>query len=84
MEYYINYHTGAGKEIASDLDGAKRIADSGTAYTQEAITIHDDTGAEVTRRNWYGLAYDPDSDTETEDPICFGDFGYYGDWVDVW
>lgn len=83
MEYYINYHTGSGNETAADLDEAKRIADENAAYTQEAITIHDETGDEVARRNWWGVKYDPENDPDTEDPICFGDYGYYGDWTEM-
>lgn len=83
-KYYINYHTGAGDfEFSGTLAQAQAAADDDAAYTQAPITIHDaETGEEVSRRNWYGSAYDPDT-TPEDDPICFGDYGYYSDWI-IW
>ena len=82
-KYYI-YHTGAGDfEFSGTLAQAQAAADDDAAYTQAPITIHDaETGEEVSRRNWYESAYDPDT-TPEDDPICFGDYGYYSDWI-IW
>lgn len=81
-KYYINHHTGAGNEyIDGTLADAMQAADAGASYTQEPITIHDDTGAEVARRQWWGVKYDPDEDDAPEDDIIgYGDYGYYGAW----
>lgn len=78
--YYINYHTGAGDDTADTLDEAMKLADEGAAYTKCGITIEDENGNEVAGRNWYGVPYSEDDDEPSDDPICFGDFGYYGDW----
>ncbi|TCL43205.1 hypothetical protein [Harryflintia acetispora] len=78
--YYINYHTGAGDNNAETLEQAKVLADQGAAYTQQPITIHDEDGEEVARRNWFGVEYNAEDDQETMDPITYGSFGYYGDW----
>ena len=79
MKYYINYNTGAGNEWADTLEAAKELADDGAAYTQQPIIIEDEDGKEVTRRPWWGVQYDEDEGDET-DPICFGSYGYFGDW----
>lgn len=79
MKYYINYNTGAGNEWADTLDEAKEIADNGAAYTQKDIVIEDEDGNEITRRPWWGVQYDEDEGDEIN-PICFGNFGYFGDW----
>lgn len=79
--YIINYHTGAGNEHAATLDEAKRIADEGAAYTQQPIVIEDEDGREITRRPWWNVAYNGDVFPENN-PICFGHYGYYGDWTD--
>ena len=45
--------------------------------------IDDETSRQpVAIRNWYGVAYDEEEAYE-ENPICFGDFGYYGDWIEL-
>lgn len=79
MRYYINYNTGIGNEWADTLEEAKAIADDGAAYTQRDITIEDEDDNEVLRRPWWGVGYDEDESSD-DDPICFGDFGYFGDW----
>ena len=79
--YYINYCTGAGNERADTLEEAKRIADNGAAYTQQPIIIEDEDGREITRRPWWNVAYNGHALPETN-PICYGDYGYYGDWTD--
>lgn len=77
--YYINYNTGVGNETAETLKDAKRKADEGAAYTQCDIDIYDDNRNLITTRTWYGCM----TDVETmNDPITFGDFGFYADWTD--
>lgn len=78
MTYYVRFHTGAGDEEAATLEEAKKLADEGAAYTQQSISIEDEDGAVVLTRPWIGVAYDADSGSE--DPIDFGQFGYYADW----
>ena len=56
-----------------------QIADEGAAYTQQKITIEDENGETVMTRPWWGVEYDPGED-DCEEPICFGSYGYYGDW----
>lgn len=97
VKYYIDYNTGAGNEYAETLEEAKALADEGACYTQQSIHIYEvesetdndidydyyDTPRQpVAIRNWYGVAYDEEESYE-ENPICFGDFGYYDDWVDL-
>lgn len=77
-KYYINYNTGAGNEWADTLEAAREIADNGAAYTQQPIVIEDEDGNEVTRRPWWGVAYN--EEVPEDNPICLGDWGYYGDW----
>lgn len=79
MKYYIDYNTGAGNEWGDTLEDAQRIADAGASYTQCPIVITDEDGNEVSRRNWWGLAYD-ENEVPEENPIRFGNFGYYSDW----
>ena len=82
MKYFVKYHTGAGDfEFNGTLDEAKAAADEGAAYTQQSITICDESGAEIACRVWYGVAYDDAADDQ-ENPIRFGDFGFYADWSD--
>ena len=80
MKYFINYHTGAGNQtITGTLEDAQKIADEGAAYTGADITIEDEDGNTVMIRCWWGVKFDPETD-DSADPICFGDYGYYGDW----
>ena len=80
MKYYINYHTGAGNEwIEGTLEEAMAAADRGAAYTQENITVEDESRSVVASRNWYGVDY-ASADVAEENPIRFGDYGYYADW----
>ena len=82
MTYFINYHTGAGN-TTDDFDSlfdAMLDADDGVSYTQGNITIEDAKGGIIAQRSWFGYKYDPDED-ECENPIKFGSFGFYADWV---
>lgn len=81
VKYFIDYGTGAGNlwMITKDLNNVKQFADESASYTQESILILDESGEEVTRRTRVGCC----SGVEDQDnPITFGDFGYYADWSD--
>lgn len=77
--YYVNYHTGVGNRTADTLEEAMELADKGAAFTRCNITIDDEHGNVVAGRQWYAVPYSED-DESSDDPICFGDFGYYDDW----
>lgn len=77
--YYINYHTGVEDDTAETIEQAMQIADDAACYTQQKITIEDGNGNVVMTRPWWGVEYDPNED-DCENPICFGSYGYYGDW----
>ena len=83
--YKINYHTGAGNQTIENkpLEEVMEIADKGAAYTQQNISITDENDNEVACRRWYGydIQNDIDNDIEHENPISFGTFGFYADWV---
>jgi hypothetical protein len=79
--YTINYHTGAGNlEIDSDLQDAMSVADEGATYTQQPITIEDEDGNEVARREWYGVTTGIE---DQQNPIQFGTYGFYADWYEL-
>ena len=82
MQYYIDYHTGAGNEwVKGTLEQAMARADEEAEYTQQDITIKDGDGREVARRTWYGVEYDPTETEESEDEVIqFGQFGHYSAW----
>lgn len=80
--FRIDYNTGAGNiEMVGDLEEAQAAADEGAAYTGQPIIIYDANGNEVSRREWYGVKYNPD-EADATDPIEFGDYGYYADWTE--
>ena len=78
LNYLVNFHTGAGNFTADTLEEAMVRADEAAAYTQQDISIDDDNGTPIAIRRWYGVAYDPV--LPEENPIDFGDFGFYADW----
>ena len=82
--YRVDYNTGEGNGYGIEsIEDAKQYADEGAEYTQEKICIYDeDTDELVSVRQWVGLPLD-DGLGLVEDPICFGDFGYYDDWEDM-
>jgi len=84
MEYTINYNTGAGNETieTNDMMSLRAMADEGANYTQQPITIEgtfDDDGSVniICTRFWYNTL---DGINDCDDPIQFGNFGFYGDW----
>lgn len=74
----INYNTGAGNDTAVTLQDAMRTADEGASYTQCNIDIEDEDGNIVAQRQWCGCTTDIEL---CDNPIDFGDFGFYGDWI---
>lgn len=84
MKYFINYHTGINEWFEGTLDEAKTKADENIAYTQQDVTIDDESGNTVSKRSWSGVSYDEnDPDKWCESPIVFGTFGFYSDWWDM-
>lgn len=78
-KYYINYGTGAGDEyIEGTLDEAKKVAEDGLSYTQQDVKIQTEDGEDVSVLAWYGVQ------PEEDDAVVarFGDYGFYGEWVD--
>jgi len=78
--YNVNFNTGAGnKNEIETLQKAMEAADKGASYTQENITIENTTtGETIAMRKWYGCT---EGIEDIDNPIQFGDFGFYGDWV---
>ncbi len=84
--YLFDYGAGAGNEevTTDDLDKVLEIADGGASYTQQNIKVYekDEEGEEelIAIRYWDGRpAFDEIE--MNENPLKFGDWGYYGDWV---
>lgn len=80
--YLIDWGTMQEAYEASSLDEVKKYVDDNAAYTQESITICDEDGNEIARRQWWNNEFDPDlyEDGEEADVITYGSYGYY----DVW
>ncbi len=79
--YTINFNTGAGNLTAETIEEAMIKADENACYTQKNITITDENGKTIATRYWYGTKYDKNE--PEENPIIFGDFGFYGDWIEA-
>ena len=87
MKYYIDYGTGAGnKWVEGTLQDAMKQADNGATYTKETygVYLYNEALEEYTPvavRTWYGTQYNADDESlYAEEPITFGNFGFYGDW----
>lgn len=82
-KFYVNYNTGAGNEwVEGTLEEAMETAESGLAYTQTSVTIKDENGKDIAKLPWCGVS----SEYADEDEIItadFGDFGYYGGWIEL-
>ena len=68
------------------MTSLRALADEGATYTQQPITIEradaDGEMMEICQRPWIGCL---DGLAEQDDPIQFGTFGYYADWIgDDW
>lgn len=79
-KYFVKSGYWEDSEIYNNIEDAKKGADELISYNQEDVIIYNEKNEEVCRRTWYGgVEYDKDENDE-EDPILFGDFGFYGDW----
>ena len=83
MMYIINWHTGVEDDAFDTLSEAMRFADANACYTQQSITIEDEDGNLICERHWWGTAICnlDDDDIVLYDPIDFGAYGYYDDWM---
>ena len=83
--YYVDFGTGAGNFYEETLESAMEKADDGAGYTQQDINIFEvddqDNISEnpIMYRKWWGYQYQQEEEPY-EKPICFGSFGFYGDW----
>jgi hypothetical protein len=78
--YKVNFGTGAGDEDGFEtIEVAQKYADDNAVYTQSSIAIEDENGNIVCSRHWWGVGFDSEVDP-SENPITFGDMGYYADW----
>lgn len=86
MGYRINYQTGAGNVLlewteCDDLEEVMEMAEDGVCFTQESVKIEKYDGDEyvtVAKLPWYGCA----AGDEDEVVIDYGEYGYYGPWVE--
>lgn len=62
---------------ATELDDAMKEADEWCSYNNQSLEILED-GKVVATRSWYGCT---EGFEDEENPIGFGNFGYYADWV---
>jgi hypothetical protein len=69
-----------GRIDAKDLDEAKEIADENISYNQASMVICDAEGSALCSRTWVGCL---DGIEDNENPIQYGDYGYYADWQDA-
>lgn len=89
--YYIDLNTGADNEWINtdDVEIVKDLAVELMCYTQQDIKIFkkvndewgqiDDEWEEILLTRWIGCH--PEEDTKVL--MCFGDFGYYSDWIEL-
>lgn len=78
MNYMVDYGMGIIHDTETDdLEKALQYADNHAAYSQRHYSLTLD-GEAVAWRAWYGGT---DGFEDEEDPIGFGNFGYYCDWV---
>lgn len=79
-KFIINYNTGAGNrevEGASNLEEVKALAIQGISYTQENISIEDESGNVLSVARWYGV--EPEED---DDVLEIVGNGFYAEWQD--
>lgn len=81
--YYINANNLLPSIPAATIEEAMQIADDGATWqTHSSISIEDEGGNVLMFRPWWGVEFDPAEDP-SENPICFGQEGYFGDWVEL-
>lgn len=80
--YYIDYGTGAGnEEITGTLEEAMKTAEENCSYTNCSVVIRDpQNGESLATLPFYSLPYN-EEEAPAENPIIFGENGYYGDWI---
>lgn len=80
--YIVKWHTGVEDDMINTLRKAMSFADANACYTQRDITIEDEDGNIICMRHWWGCPIsDDDDDIICYDPIDFGNYGYYDDWM---
>lgn len=56
----------------------KKVAEDGLAYTQTDVRIQTEDGEDMAVLKWYGVKPEEDDVVTAQ----FGDYGFYGEWVD--
>ena len=84
MKLYINYNTGVGNEWieVKTTKEAKEIAEKNACYTQKDICIENEKGKIICKLPWWGIEYN--SNSEDVCVVDFGQFGYYGEWINYY
>lgn len=84
MKYMINWnYLMESEEFEGTLNEAKAYADDGITYNQQNCEIREeDDETIVAVRKWFDVEYHGDDNDYCENPIEFGDYGYYSDWID--
>ena len=83
MKKYIIKNNNINEMVEVDnITAIMEMADDTACYNECDIIILDEEENEVALRKWYGVEYDEENeDMYCENPICFGGYGYYGDWI---
>ncbi len=83
MMYFVDFGNGNYERIsAATLSDVKEVVNDMIGYNQSDVIIYDDDSMrEICRREWWGVKYNSNEYPPEIDPICYGDFGYYGDWT---
>lgn len=63
---------------AQELPEAMKEADEKINFTEDDAYLTDHAGRNLYIRRWYNMTLGMD---KFSDPIKFGGFGFYGDWV---
>lgn len=80
--WYINYGTGEGNMwVNGTLKEAMDIADKNACYTQLSFAIYYKGLVLVAERSWNGYEAYSGHFKAQHNPIDFGSFGYYEDWI---
>lgn len=77
MEYTINYGLTSETMEFNCVRCAMDYADERAGNTEEPVEIHDCNNELVAKRAWCGCM---DGIEDCENPIRFGNSGYYDDW----
>ena len=84
MTYYASSNSVRVALNADNLEDAMAEADSWIEYTGRNLYLDEgDESAPVMSRTWYSVKFDATEDGYTADEIIdFGDFGFYGPWLE--